>query len=663
MATNSPSQQQPAQDTLRDDIPVEVEGFSEEERREIVAQIDQVATGNRLGTSEAFTKFEPEKKGSLFPLVVNILAVLLIAAGVFGTNYYFSQRIEELSVKSTQIESAEGKILEEVKKESEQKLKAKESEISKIREDLQQIEQERQTLQENMQAEIEAKEQELQEELRAALSSERRRLESEGVSSEEMQNRLEQFRAQQEERYSAALQEYRSKTMQQLEEKEQELQEAKATAEQILAEANREKEEILKETQEREEELRQQFETERERLTAETSEAKEELEQLSEIRQNEQLYRDQINGMYREIQTALEGGDRHTALTKIADMREFLQNVAINEAPSIAKRRDIDQFFLGLLEDQSTKTGTSSPDESLLEAAKTISSLRSTVEEAQKLQQEGKLYEAKRYFNRATELIPSVSTAVTQLEKINRQESGERIRELLSAADTSVEEGELEQAAEQFTAAITEAAPVHTAAARSAVEGLLQIFETRLERAKADYDTAEAELLTEQRQLQSQLDLLKEERKALQETLLQSDKTSDQLNDEIDRKDTRISELQETLKQKETQIDTLNRRVTRLEKEQQQLTQRYRKAQEELDDAVDQMAELVSRGESNSRLREAVQRYEQFKQRSSTLLTSPNSQNMAAAQAEFERFVTSEEIKSLFPELSSLYTRLDQGTP
>lgn len=662
MATNSPSQRQPVQDTLRDDIPVEVDGFSEEERREIVAQIDQVATSNRLGTSEAFTKFEPEKKGALFPLIVNILAVLLIAAGVFGTNYYFSQRIEELSVQSTQIESAEGKILEEVKKESEQKLKAKETEISKIREDLQQIELERQTLQDSMQAEIEAKEQELQEELRAALSSERRRLESEGVDSEEMENRLEQFREQQEERYSAALQEYRSETMQQLEEKEQELQEAKATAEQILGEANREKEEILKETQQREEELRLQFETERERLTAETSEVKEELEQLSEIRQNEQLYRDQINGMYREIQTALEAGNRQAAHTKIADMREFLQNLAINDAPSIAKRRDIDQFLLGLLEEQSTKTSTSSPDESLLEAAKTISSLRSTVEEAQELQEEGNLYEARRYFNRATELIPSVSTAITQLEQINRQETGERIRELLSAADSSVEEGELEQAAEQFTAAITETAPVHTAAARSAVEGLINIFE-------ADYAAAEAELQAEQRQLQSQLDRLKEERSVLQEKLLQRDKSSGQLNDEIDRKDAHISELEETLQQKEAQVNTLNRRVTRLEKEQQQLTQRYRKAQEEvenlhneMDDAVDQMAELVSRGESNSRLRAAVQRYEHFQQRSSALLTSPNTQDIAAAQAEFERFLTSEEMRTLFPELSNLYTRLNQGT-
>jgi len=587
-----------AQDPPQNEIPVEVEGFSEEERQDIVDQIDQVARSNRLGTSETFSTIQPQKKGSLFPIVVNVLALILIGAGIFGANYYFNRQIEALSIESGQLESAEGKILEAVKKESEEQLSAKEAEISQIREDLQQIAQQRQSLQENMQAQIDAKEQQLRSDLEATLRQERERLESQGVRSKELQERLQEFRQQQEQDYQAALQEYRRETSRQLAEKEQELQEAQATAEQILAEANREKAEILEETQQREAELRRQFETERERLTAETSEAQQELKRLSEIRSNEQLYMDQINGMYRNIQQALEQGNPQAAQARITDMRQFLQNISIQDAPSIAKRIDIDQFMIGLLEEQSLNTASAEPDESLLESAKTISTLRTTVAEAQKLQQEGKLYEAKRYFNRATELIPAVSTAVSQLENINQQEQADRIRQLLSAGETSVENEQFDQAIEHFTAAVTEAADVHSAAAGSALKGLIEIFNNRLQSEAAEY---------EQRinSLERQTAQLIEEKQALSEALQQRSTLATQLGIEVDEKNARISRLENTLSTQKQRINSLSNQIDQLETEKQQLEQKYQRVRgqvdtlnKELNEVVNEMAELISRGES-----------------------------------------------------------------
>ncbi len=599
MATTSPTQHT-AQGTPRNEIPVEVEGFSEEERQDIVNQIDQVARSNRLGASESFSNIQPQKKGSLFPLVVNLLALVLIGAGIFGANYYFNRQIEALSIESRQLESAEGTILEAVKKESEEQLNAKEAEISQIREDLQQIAQQRQSLQENMLAQIEAKEQQLRNDLEATLRQERQRLESQGVSSQELEERLQEFRLQQEQEYQAALQDYRRESNQQLAEKEQELQEAQATAEQILAEANREKAEILENTQQREAELRQQFETERERLTAETSEIQQELESLSEIRSNEQLYRDQINGMYRSIQQALEQGNRQTAQARITDLREFLQNISIQDAPSLAKQMDIDQFMIDLLEEQSLNTTTTEPDESLLESAKTISALRTTVAEAQKLQQEGNLYEAKRFYNRATELIPAVSTAVTQLENINREEQADRIRQLLSDGESAVENEQYDQAIEAFTSAVTEAAEVHSAAAGSALKGLIEIFNNRRQSTAAEY---------EQRinSMERQTAQLEEEKQALSEALQQRSNSATQLNREVEQKNARISRLENTLSAQEQRINSLSNQIDQVETEKQQLEQRYQRVREqvdtlnkELNDAVNEMADLISRRESNS---------------------------------------------------------------
>ena len=599
MAETSPPQHT-APGTPQNEIPVEVEGFSEEERQDIVDQIDQVARSNRLSASQAFSNIQPQKKGSLFPIVVNLLALILIGAGIFGANYYFNQQIEALSMESDQLESTEGKILEAVKKESEEQLSAKEAEISQIREDLQQIAQQRQSLQENMQAQIEAKEQQLRNDLEATLRQERERLESQGVSSQELEERLQEFRQQQEQEYQAALEEYQRETSQQIAEKEQELQEAQATAEQILAEANREKAEILEETQQREAELRQQFETERERLTAEASEVQQELERLSEIRSNEQLYRDQINGMYRNIQQALEQGNRQTAQARITDMREFLQNISVQDSPSLAKRMDIDQFMIGLLEEQILNTSAAGPDESLLESAKTISTLRTTVAEAQKLQQEGNLYEAKRYFSRATELIPAVSTAVNQLESINRQEQADRIRQLLSTGESAVENQQYDQAIESFTAAVTEAAEVHSAAAGSALKGIIEILNNRLQTTAAEYEQRISSLERQTAQLE-------EQNQALSDELQQRSNSTTQLSREVEQKDTRISRLEKTLSTQENRINSLSNQIEQLESEKQQLEQRYQRVRrqvdtlnKELNDAVNEMADLISRDESTS---------------------------------------------------------------
>ena len=669
MATTSPSQRASSQGKLHNEIPVEVEGFSEEERQEIVSQIDEVARQNRIGSTDAFAKLQPEKKGALFLLVVNFLALLFIGAGIFGANYYFGQRIEQLGIESRNVETAEGKILAEVKKESEQKLQAKEQEISQIRADLQEIEQERQALQANMEEEIAAKEQQLRSSLEEALRQERQRLESEGISSDELEQQLQQFRSQQEQQYQAAIEEYRAETMQQIEEKEQQLREAQETAEQILAEANREKEQILEETQAREAELREQFEQERERLTAETTEAQQELERLAELRKNEQLYRDQINSMYREIQTALTEGERQVAQAEIAAMRDFLQSVAVDEAPSVARRRNIDQFILNVLEAEATKVAAA-PDESLLEAAKTISALRDTVDEAQQLEQEGSLYEAKRTYNRALEMLPSVATAAGRLDEINRQEQAERIRELLSEAQGAAEAGETDQALEQFTAAISESANTHSAAAGTAVEGLIEIFNARLESAESAYRSSQREYEQRITELQSQVRELQQEESSLQEQLQQRSASSEDLTDQIAQKDEQIDNLSETLQQRQQQINSLTEQIDQLETRQEQLTRQYQSAQRqvanlnsELNDAVDQMAELVRRGESNSRLRATVQRYQELQQRSAQLLSSPETEDIAAARAEFENFLASEEVKSLFPELERLYEQIHQVEP
>jgi hypothetical protein len=649
--------------TLQENIPLDEEGFTEEERLEITRQIDDAAKRSSIGS---VGPFNPEKKGVLFPLVVNILAVLAIGAGVYLSNYYFNQRVEELNTVKNELQSAEGKILEEVKKESEKKLQAKEKEISKIREDLKQIEQERQNLQLNMQQQIAMKEEELQRDLAEALARERARLESEGITQEEMKNRLGSFRAEQQQQYQSALAEYRQESLRQLEAKEKELAEAKATAEQILSEASRERQQLLQDAQQREEELRRQFQQETERLSRESSTAQQELTRLEEIRKNEQLYRNQIDSLYLEIGSAIQAGDSAAARRKIEELRNLIQSPAITQLSSFAHRREVDSFLLSVLEEHAVGSAGAGEDESLLESAKTMATLKSTVAEAQEMENEGKLYEARRYYSRAMELIPVVQTAAARLEEIGIAEESSRIQEILAEAKLAREENRREEALELYRSAAVEAAVDHRELGRTAAEGILALTTLELEELRQELESQIAAQKSDmEKRLSAREKELQDLRQAYDELQARSSDEQTALNESVVRKEQEIAGLQRQIDEKEGQISNLQEELQELEREKIKLSRRYQEAQAEisklnsdLEGAVDQIAELVTLGESNSRLRSAVVRYDDFVRESHALLSSSDWESREAGQKKFEEFLDSREVKEIFPQLSDLYKQI-----
>lgn len=698
VSSTSPTPNSQKASTYQGNLPVEIEGFTEEERLEITRQIDEAAKRSTMGSVGRFT---PEKKGAFFPLVVNILAIVAIGAGIYLSNYYFNQRVEELNTVKNDIQSAEGKILEEVKKESEKKLQAKEAEISKIREDLDQIEQERQNLQENMEQQIALKEEELQQQLDEALAAEKARLESQGISQAELENRLDSFQSEQQQQYQSALAEYRQESVRQLEEKQKELEEAKATAEQILNEAHRERQQLLQAAQEREEELRLQFQQETERLTQASSEAKQELSQLEEVRKNEQLYRDRIDGLYLDIESAIEDGNPGAAREKIEELRALIQSPAVSRIASFAKRREVDSFLLDMLEEQAAGSAGGGESESLLESAKTISTLTSTVTEAKALEEEGNLYDARRFYNRALELIPAVQTAVSGLENINEGEEASRIREIIGEAQNAREENRPDEALMLYGNAAIEAASEHRELSRTATEGIIALNNSKIEELTKNFEKQNAEYEQQIADLRERRDALQEELKTREEELVtqiaaqkseqekqltaaneelqnlresydnllaENSEEKATLNEKVTQQDQEIDTLQKKITEKEGQISNLTEDLDRLEQEQIKLSRRYQEAQGEitelnsdLEGAVNQIAELVTQGESNSRLRSAVGRYEDFVQKSNTLLSSSDGTGSEAGRKEFEQFLDSREVKEIFPQLSALYKKIEEN--
>ena len=114
--------------TLPDDLllteEVEVSG---ELRARILRQIDQVmAEGHRPIAAEAFA-VKPRKKGILFPVLINAVTAVVVALGILGLAYVFRGRQDPAALRSAGFQSAEGRLLEMFRLQSESRLQEQEA--------------------------------------------------------------------------------------------------------------------------------------------------------------------------------------------------------------------------------------------------------------------------------------------------------------------------------------------------------------------------------------------------------------------------------------------------------------------------------------------------------------------------------------------------------
>ncbi|GAF81216.1 unnamed protein product, partial [marine sediment metagenome] len=191
----------------------------EAESEEILSQIDHVVSKNKLTINEKTFSFKARKKGFGLPLVVNLIAVLVIVAGAFLFSYFFGLKEESIVTGDNGITSAEGRLIEKLKEESQAQIAEKEGEIAATREKLQEIAMERDRLESEMGQRISDREVELRTELQRELEAERARLAGEGRSREDIEELIREMESSRAAEYSRQLETFRQTTMQELQEK------------------------------------------------------------------------------------------------------------------------------------------------------------------------------------------------------------------------------------------------------------------------------------------------------------------------------------------------------------------------------------------------------------------------------------------------------------
>jgi predicted RNase H-like nuclease (RuvC/YqgF family) len=114
-------------------------GISIEEQNEILSTINGIAEKNRRSLAQGITegngknvKINARKSGAFFPLVVNICACLFLCAGAFFLFSFNRKTDEQARTGSAVYNITERALIEEIRKDTSEKIAAKETEISSI---------------------------------------------------------------------------------------------------------------------------------------------------------------------------------------------------------------------------------------------------------------------------------------------------------------------------------------------------------------------------------------------------------------------------------------------------------------------------------------------------------------------------------------------------
>ena len=438
-----------------EEVIVDDTGVSEEDRLEILAEIDKIVEETRnVGTTED----EPVriKRGASLPVAINILAIAVVVGAFFGASYLADLRDDDLTLRSQEIATPEGRLIAEIRREAEARLEKKDAEIERIQGELTDLDAERAELQSEIEDELSRRQAELDQVLEQQVALERSRLEALGQSETDIADRLASLRVTVEEEQAAELANFRNEAGAALAAKEAELEETRRLTEQILEEARLERSQLSEEQALREEELVERYEAEAARLADRTSAAEDELQTISNAREQETLITDQIIGTYALVEERIAAGEYRVAKQDLDNLERILLDPALQQVPIIAQRRSTELFVidsLGTYLEMQAAAGEQQATDSILDAANSLSSARGIIARADELYSAGDSDSAISRYREALRLLPNVNLAVSKIEEIERARLDALITEGLVAAGEYLAAGDIESALEAYQGA------------------------------------------------------------------------------------------------------------------------------------------------------------------------------------------------------------------
>lgn len=622
--------------------------LEEQEREEILQEIDGLVASNRLPVSEEMEKLKPQKSGVGFPLIINILAVAAVLSTFYFANRMFEQKQETLSNENATYQSAEGKLLEELKKESAAKLEQKEQEIGAIQNELAELDRQSRELASSMEQQIAEREEQLRLELEQELEQERTKLLAQGKSEAAVEAELKDIEQQRLAQFENELADFKAETEKAIAEKEEELARAKQLNQELLAEVNSEKERIQTETLQRETELTAQFEAEKAALAEEAASAEAQLERLTQNQAKEALLIDQINGSYETIFDLIETQKYEPALEALDSLKKLIEDPAVATLKGVSSRSANDRAMIEILkqsiEEDAYKDDTDT--KSLAAAADLLLSAQEIAARGTEAFNAGNYGEAEDYYQRSLQKIPSLNQAWKGLEQISKSNEAARLSDLLRKGAELAAAGDFNAASEQYAQAAKSAENLNPDLLGSAIDKILDASEQEVSSRVAAKDAALNELDSAKK---AELDKLKKElaeaEAAAAESAEQKDAAIEALNNQLEQKtadyETKLAEADTAVSELEAEKDAEIERLTRLigERDQQNLSLNAEKeeTETELQTSMDELkTSLAETQEALASKTAELEEYKKSAEEAKGQLSSASDEQIAELTAQIE---------------------------
>lgn len=404
-------------------------GFSKEDQKDVLQSIENVVAKNKITTTPEDFIVKADKRGVLFPVLVVVASVVALAIG--GAAFYFLfQRGETQIVRgAVGTITAEGQLIQAVRREANGKILEKNQQINTIQGRLADIDKQRQDLQSNMDSKVSRKEQELRAQMASALEAEKERLQKEGLSKQAIAQRMQQLEAQRSSQLQKAMETYRKEAETARLQAEQNLKTMQQEFTANLTKVNSERQQAISDAQKREQDLKGQFAQKTQTLESANAQATQALNALIAQREKEDLLTGQLVGLYTGVRDQIALSDYAKALVSLQSLRDFVNRPDVAVLPGLAKRHDVDLFVIDSLanlvqgEIEKAKIDTAS----LLQAANEITELRQHVTDAQGMLKAGKIADAEKAFGDALEAIPEISASFAYF--VNRDKEAETTRQ------------------------------------------------------------------------------------------------------------------------------------------------------------------------------------------------------------------------------------------
>jgi hypothetical protein len=420
--------------------------ISSRERQEISVQIDEMVAGARKPVEGADRPLRAAHSGALFPLLVNLGAAALIAAGVYFLPRLFDASEQTIVARIAEEPAGEARIVSAVVREGEEKIAAKDRQIIGIQSKIDDLGRELFSLRTGRDAEIARREQALRNTLAAELAAERQRLEKTGTAASALDRQIAALDQKRSTELEQQLTAYRKQMDTELAVKEKEIDARFAAYQRDLADARSSRTLLEKDLAESQASGAAAI-SEQQRLTRE-------LASVTEQSRREELALGQLATAWQSVNDAMKAGLWDRALQDLDGITGLLVQDAVASLPAVQRRAAVDRF---LVESMRRLVAADRGDPAAGGAAAAAQEAASLVVQAEAKFTDGDTKAARGLYLQAIEKLPAIQTAYERLAGMDAggtASSRQAVADAVAQADAAYTAGNWKTALDRYEGAL-----------------------------------------------------------------------------------------------------------------------------------------------------------------------------------------------------------------